>query len=105
MRVRTIAVIAFLLFVSAGRAAEIGPLPHRALDLLEERQGEVKPPPPSDSGESPSPPGSPEVPPPGESAADTSPGTTAPGPAVSAPALSVGGAAEKGVSTESPQGA
>lgn len=103
MRVRTIAAIAFLLFVSAGRAAEIGPLPHRALDLLEERQGEAQPPPPSQSGESPSPPGSPEVPPPGESATDTSPGTPAPGPAVSAPALSVGGAAEKGVSTESPQ--
>jgi general secretion pathway protein D len=103
MRVRTIAVIAILLFVSAGRAAEIGPLPHRALDLLEERQGEAQPPPSSDSGESPSPPGSPEAPPPGGSAADTSPGTTAPGPAVSAPALPAGGAGEKGVPAESPQ--
>ena len=103
MRVRVFAAVAFLLFASVGRAEDIAPLPHRALDLLEQREGEVQPPPPSQAGESPSPPGSPAVPLPGEGPAGSSPGTTAPGPAVSVPAPPVGGAAEKGVSTEVPQ--
>ena len=103
MRVRVLAAIVFLLVASVGRAEEIAPLPHRALDLLEQREGEVQPPPPSQEGESPPPPGAPEVPPPGEGAAGSSPGETTPGPAVSVPAPPAGGAADKSVSPDGPQ--
>lgn len=76
MRARILAIFILAIFSVAAGAVEIAPLPHRALDLIEERPVEPPPPPSQDqeTGETPA-----------EGTPAPLPGATLPSPAVSAP--------------------
>ena len=95
MNIRMLAIVGILAFASVARAEDIAPLPHRALDVLEERQGTEAPPPPPEAEAPDAPPSPGETPPPGGTVPGPAPGVSAPAPA--------GGGAGGGVPAEGAQ--